>query len=371
MPALVGVTNVDDQKIVELAVNGSATRILAKAKKQICLFDSASGQVLQTIQRTTPLWHRTSGTEGMYISPDARVVATWSDAVNSAGHATTSISFQNAETGQALSTTLLDPGFYVDDQNVVFSSEGSTLLVCGSLNGKTTVLAISVLDGTMKTLPVPGKPGVLEILVPCPGRTDCLASWRGDRVTGKRPSKLSVIDFAASVERPLQSVDIEPWRGLWDRRVAVSPDGRLALVQDNERNQCGHFEVADVQADQLVFTHAERDVSFPRGCFTPDGQRLVVVRGPHYVLLHFGGPPNSPFKESVPATIQLYQISSQTNIAECTPPACPETLVISGDGNTLCFSHGNKVYSVRFRDAFRLDSLPALSRLPDVAYTAR
>jgi hypothetical protein len=373
MPALAG-ANQDDQEIVELAINNGGTRVLAKAKKQICLFELASGEVLQTFKRTTPLWHRNPGTEGMYISPDARVVASWTDPPDSGKNPQATFSFYEAETARFINTGRLEHDFNVDAGNVVFSPEGSTLLVAGTLRGKTSVQALSVASGmtTMLNLPLAGRPnGVLQILVSWPGRAAFLASWRGDRLADKHPSRLSILDLENSAERPLQSVDIEPFRGLWDRRVEVSPDGRLALVQDIEHKQCSHFEVVDLYNDQQIFKGTECDVSFPKACFTSDGQRFLVVRGPHYVVLHFNAGPGVPFKERVPATIQLYEVSSQKKIAEYTPPAAPGDLVLSGNGRKLAFSHGTHLFAVDFADAFQIEPLPAFSRPPDTVFTAR
>src|SRR5262249_3290819 len=115
----------------------------------------------------------------------------------------------------------------------------------------------------------------------------------------------------------------------------------------------------------------ECDVSFPNACFTSDGKRFLVVRGPHYVILHFNAGPTAPFQQRVPATIQLYDISTQQKIAEYVPPAAPGAMVLSGDGSNVAFCHGKHVLRVNLREAFHPEPLPPFSRPADAVFTTR
>jgi len=255
MPLLEGV-NEDDQQVVELALNDWGTRILVKAKKQICLFDAGNGDLLQTLKRTTPLWGRNPGTEGMYISPEARTVATRTDPPQGVKNPQATIAFYDAETGRATCAANLEHDLEVDEGNVVFAPDGRTLFVCGRLHGKICAQALSARSGAsrMLNLPVAGKINCrLEMLTPCPGGSALLGSWGGDRIADKHPSRLSVLNLQGSSERLLQSADIAPFRGLWDRRIAVSPDGRLALIEDMERvGTCREVWTAPLKTKRVV-----------------------------------------------------------------------------------------------------------------------
>jgi len=370
MPALEG-EDPSDQEIVELAINERGTRALAKSKKQICLFDLSTGSVLQTFKPTPTSGNRKPTTDGMVLSPDARIVTTWE--APSSGQAR--VAFRNSETAQIISMATLEPGASFKGEDALFSPEGSTLLLPGFCQNKPCVQAISVADGARKTinLPVPEKVNArIEMLVPLPGRAAFVASWSRDRITGKHASRLSMLDLENVGERLFQSLDIEPWRGMFDRRLAVSADGKLVLAQDIERHQCSHFEVADLQNDTQLLKQTACDVTFPRACFTPDAKRVVAEWCPHYEIMHFNGAaPNLSYRESVASKLQLYEIASQKKLAEYILPAWAQTLAISGSGNKLAFSYGKSLFAVGFQQAFGVEPLPPVLGPADAVFTVR
>jgi hypothetical protein len=369
MPILEGV-NKDDSKVVELAINDDGTRALAKTKKAVFSLDLQNGNFLQTFRPTDT----NADTGGILLSPDAKVVAMWVNAPKGMKKPAGSIAFRDAESAQLVSSSQLEPDVGIDFDLARFTPEGTTLLLPGTFRGKQCIQAASVANGDRKTLALPmceNKNGILEILVPVPGRPAFATSWSNDRLPDKRPSHLSVLDLEGAVEQPMRSVDIQPWRGIFDQRLTVSPDGTLALMQDVERFHCSTFEVVDLQTDRLLMKHTECDVSFSRGCFTPDGKRFMVVWGPLYRMMYFGGAPNRQRTESVPCTIQLYDVASQQKLAEYTPDAAPETLVISGDGKTMAYSHDTKMYAVDFKTAFRTEPLAPVSRASDFAFASK
>src|SRR5262249_45530588 len=131
MPALEG-EDPSDQEIVELVINERGTRALAKSKKQICLFDLSTGSVLQTFKPTPTSANRKPTTDGMVLSPDARIITTWEAA--SSGPAR--LAFRNSENAQIISTATLDSGASFKGEDALFSPEGSTLLLPGFYQNK-------------------------------------------------------------------------------------------------------------------------------------------------------------------------------------------------------------------------------------------
>jgi hypothetical protein len=208
----------------------------------------------------------------------------------------------------------------------------------------------------------------MKMLIPLPGQAAFLACWGNDRNTNGHPSRASILDLQHWAERPLSSIDIEPFFSFYDRRAVVSPDGNLALTQDILRHGEAHFELSDLRIDTVQIKHAESDVSFCLPRFTPDGKRFVVEWCPNYQIMHFG---RASGIESVPCKLQLYDLASQKKIGEYTPPYYAETLAISGDGKKVVYSHGMHLFVIDFRSAFNVEPLTPLVGPQEATLTSR
>lgn len=372
MPKLDGVDKLD-LEIVDLAVDKTGASVLAKSKREVYCFDLSAGRLLQTFRPPKSSFNRNPTTERMFLSPDARFVATWSAAPGKSKNAQDIVTFQEAQTARLVSSANVKRDMDITFDPITFSPGGETLLLPGGFRSNLCVQAVSVTDGTTKIIPLPAPRNQdrwLRILMPLPGQPAFVACWGNDRVRGKRPSRLTTLDLTSGTEQPLASIDIEPWYSFYDRRATVSPNGAWVLAQDERRGE-SDFEVGDLREGSVLFKHTESDVSFRRGMFTPDGKRFLVEWCPHFETVYFNAALNMPQKRTVPCRLQLYDVASRRKLAECDLDAYAQTLAISGDGRTIVYSHERELYAVDFRKAFRLDPLRPIARVEDSLLTER
>jgi hypothetical protein len=361
-----------DRRVVELVVNESGTKALAKTEKEAYCFDLIGGLVLQTYRPAPSKVDRDPNAERIFLSPKGKYIATWAGA-ESAQKPDATITFQEAESARVVSVATLEHDASVDFDPAIFTPQENTLLLPGNFHGKQCLQAVSVANGTHKFVNLPTKNGGLKMLLPLAGQARFLACWSNDRIPDKHPSRISILDLQSWTERMVSSIDIEPSFSFYNRRAAVSPEGRMLLVADiPQRTGEAHFELTDLRFDQQVIQRTETKGSFVRPLFTPDGQRFIVESCPNYQIMHFNHPSNMPGIENPPCKLQLYDIAKQKMISEYSLDTRPaSTLAISGDGKKIIYSHELELYEMDFRTTFNIEPLPPMPGLEEPVLTSR
>lgn len=361
-------------KVVDLVVNEWGTVAVVKTEKEVYCFHLISGLVLQTYKPAISQYNKDPNADRIFLSPKGKYVATWA-AGESSKKPDATVTFQDAESGRIVSTATLEHDAQVEFDPATFTPQETAFLLPGRFHGKPCIQVISVASGMHKFVNFPPTSvpnGILKMLIPLPGRAAFLTYWSNDRITNRHPSRASISDLQNWSERPLASIDIEPFFSFYDRRAIVSPDGSLALSLDILRHGQAHFELSDLRIDTVQIKHPESDASFCLPRFTPDGKRFVVEWCPNYKIMHFGAAPNVSGTESVPCKLQLYDVVSQKKIGEFTPqPAYAETLAFSGDGKKLVYSHGMHLFAIDFQSAFNVEPLAPLGAVQEAILTSR
>jgi hypothetical protein len=330
-----------------------------------------SGLVLQTYRPAQSKFNRDPDADRIFLSPRAKYVATWAGA-ESAQKPDATITFQEAESGRVVSTATLEHDASVDFDPAIFTPQENTLLLPGSFHGRTCIQAVSVANGTHKFVNLPTKNGGMKMLLPLAGQARFLACWANDRNPDKHPSRVSILDLQSWTERMVSSIDIEPSYSFYDRRAAVSPEGKLLLVADILQRGEAHFQLTDLRFDQQVIQRTETRTRFGRPLFTPDGQRFIVESFPNYQIMHFNHPSNVPGIETPPCKLHLYDIAKQKMISEYSFNSRPAaTLAISGDGKKIVYSNELDLYEMDFRTAFGMEPLPPMLGLEEPVLTSR
>jgi hypothetical protein len=358
MPAMEGV-NENDSEVVELAISSDGSRVLAKGKKQICLFEAGSGELLQTITPPANQWIKNPGTERMFLSEDARVIAGWMEGESGKPG---QILFVDAEKAQLLGAVELEKDLSVEWEMVSFSQDGRDLFVpaWARSHDKFCVQVIPVAGGASRVVELPtleGRKGRLIMLAPIPGRQAFVGCWSHDRLADVQPSKVSILDLNGENEQPLAPIGIEPFRGLWDRRLWISADGNFVALSDIMKQQLGSFVVANLRTGEVATKYRENLVTFDHVSFLPDGKRMVVEWDPHFETMYFNALPTAPQRPSERPRVKLwlYEIATGKKLAEYAPPTAPRTLALSRDGKKIAFSGGAGLFVMGFKEAFGVD----------------
>jgi hypothetical protein len=360
-----------DRRVVDLVVNDSGTVVLAKTEKEAYCFDLTSGLVLQTYRPAPSKFDRDSNAERIFLSPKGKYVATWAGA-ESAQKPDATITFQEAESGRVVSVATLEHDAHIDFDPAIFTPQENTLLLPGNFHGRQCIQAVSVATGTHKFINLPTKDGGMKMLLPLAGQARFLACWSNDRSPDKHPSRVSILDLQSWTERMVSSIDIEPSYSFYERRAAVSPEGKMLLVADTLQRGEAHFELTDLRFDQQVIQHTETRRLFGRPLFTPDRQRFIVESYPNYQIMHFSHPSNQPGIETPPSKLQLYDIAKQKMISEYSFYSRPAaTLAISGDGKKIVYSYELDLCEMDFRNAFNMEPLPPMLGLEEPVLTSR
>jgi hypothetical protein len=360
-----------DRRVVDLVVNEGGTVVLAKTEKEVYCFNLTSGVVLQTYRPAPSRFDRDPNAERIFLSPKARYVATWAGA-DSAEKPDATITFQEAESGRVVSVATLEHDASVEFDPAIFTPQENTLLLPGNLHGRTCIQAVSVANGTHKFVNLPTKNGGLKMLLPLAGQARFLACWSNDRIPDKHPSRVSILDLQSWTERMVTSIGIEPSFSFYNRRAAVSPEGKMLLVADIPQRGEAHFELTDLRFDQQVIQRTESRGSFARPLFTPDGQRFIVESCPNYQVIHFNHAPNKPGIENPPCKLQLYDIARQKMISEYSVDTRPAvTLAVSGDGRKIVYSYELELFVMDFKTAFKIEPLSHIFGLEEPVLTSR
>jgi hypothetical protein len=360
-----------DRRVVDLVVNQWGTVALAKTEKEVYCFNLTSGLVLHTCRPAQSRFDRDPNAERIFLSPKAKYVATWAGA-ESVQKPNATITFQEAESGRAVSVATLEHDALVDFDPAIFTPQENTFLLPGNFHGRTCIQAISVANGTHKFVNLPTKNGGMKMLLPLAGQAAFLACWSKDRIPDKHPSRVSILDLQSWTERMISSIDIEPHYSFYDRRTVVSPEGRTLLVADIMQRGAAHFELSDLRADQQVIQRTESNRTFGRPLFTPDGQRFIVESCPNYQIIHPIHPWNMPGIENPPCKLQLYDVASGKMLSEYSLDIRPAaTLAISGDGKKIVYSYELELLAMDFRTAFNVEPLPAMTGLEEPVLTSR
>jgi hypothetical protein len=360
-----------DRRVVDLVVNESGTEAVAKTEKEVYCFDLTRGVVLQTYRPVVTARNRDPNAERMFLSPKAKYVATLAPA-DSAQKPDATITFQEAESGRVVSIATLEHDAPIDFDPATFTPQENTLLLPGSFRGRPCIQAVSVANGTHKFVNLPIKNGGINMLLPLAGQARFLACWSKDRISEKHPSRVSILDLQSWTERVVSSIGIEPYFSFYDRRAAVSPEGKMLLVADIMQGGEAHFELTDLRFDQLIIQRTERNRRFVRPLFTPDEQRIIVESCPNYEIIRPIHASNQPGIERPPSTLQLYDVASGKMIAEHSLDIRPAaTLAISGDGKKIVFSYELELLVMDFKTAFRVEPLPPMLGLEEPVLTSR
>jgi hypothetical protein len=197
----------------------------------------------------------------------------------------------------------------------------------------------------------------LEMLAAIPGRRAFVGTWNFDRLEDKHPSRVSILDLENGTEQPLAGIDIEPFRGNYDRRLWLSAGGNFVAVSDIMKGERGGFVITDLRSGTVVTKHTENLVTFAPGCFAPDGKKFVVKWGPHFETMYFNALPTAPQRKSErpQSKLLLFDVANGRKLADYTPPAGARALAISGDGKRMAFSSRAEIYVIGFKEAFGVE----------------
>lgn len=355
-------------------MNERGSLALVRTKKKIYTLHLADGRVIQAFQPASKKWNRNPSTDEMFLSPDARVVATWAEPPENIRDGEAAVTFQDAETAAVLSVAPLQHDVNVRFNLGIFTSRGDALLLPGTCKGKPCVEALAVASGERKVIPLPtpqGSGGLPEILLPLPDAYGFLAAGGVPSAGKNRAAPVAILDLIKGERHPQPAIDIAIFHGIYDRRLEISVTGQFALAQDTGQSGMGQFELGDLWNDKQLTNVAGSMASFDTACFTPDGQRFIMEWVPHFKMSHYDPTaPNLSHSDRVLCRLELYESAPPRLVAECEVPTYVRTMAISADGRVLAWANGTNVYTMDFKSAFGVDPLPPAT-CPSVSFAER
>jgi WD40 repeat protein len=342
--------------ILDVAINANATRLITKSKKEIIYWDLNTGKKLQSFLPPKPAWDYQEPTMNrVFVSPDTRIIATLTQ---NKKHEYL-LELHETETKRLLGTAVPEKTTLLHDTMYpTFTASGANLLLYGEARGGgLAVVAIATSNAALASIHR-GEKGfkqglALEVL-PSPTEPILMVFRRGE-------TPISTLDLRTGKETPLTAITSKPWHLLFQRGMAISPDGKYVLSGGVKE-----LQVCDWRSNRLVFSLKDDDCAYIRPHFTPDGKRLLFVREPQYDLIYIGGP-RSGTREDVPCTLELYDIATQSKLGEFTFDKDQtidraQALAISQDGKTIAVAKHTSVFCLDFQAALGVAPLPPMPR---------
>ena len=337
--------------------------LLNPARAYDLAFDSNDAHLVTVSKGAVHVWNRTTGkllhsfpaTEWLspVVSRDGRFVAIPTK---------TNVTIYEASTGHAtgkyeLEKDRLHTATWAHGGGA-FSASGEYLLMGYTKVAATEVLAIESRTGVAKRVKVPNEFGSsfeFEQLEPIPGTSEWILNGRvGKTTAAKRPPVVN-FDPATQKQSGLTALTIRPWTLSHNRGLRVSPDGTRAIAHDEKV-----VMVVDRTTDKELFAIRERLTSFSEPLFTPDGQRCLFLRHPHFYTINGGRDPKSEPGDSV----ELHDAKTGAKLASFTPESFGfakrlTSVEVSHDGKTVAVAGGARLALFDFASAFETAPLPA------------
>lgn len=333
-------------RIYDLAFDSNGAHIVSVSKGAVHVWNRTTGKLLHSFPATewlSPVVSR----DGRFVAIPTKTNATIYEA------STGRISGKYELEKDRLHTATWAHG------GGAFSASGEYLLMGYKKVAATEVLAIESRTGVAKRVKVPNEFGSsfeFEQLEPIPGTSEWILNGRvGKTTTAKRPP---VVGFDPATQKPtdLTALTIRPWTLSHNRGLRVSPDGTRAIAHDEKV-----VMVVDRTTDKELFAIRERLTTFSEPLFTPDGQRCLFLRHPHFYTIDLrpGAPKSEPGD-----SVELHDAKTGAKLASFTPESFGfakrlTSVEVSHDGKTVAVAGGARLALFDFASAFGTAPLPA------------
>ena len=140
-------------------------------------------------------------------------------------------------------------------------------------------------------------------------------------------------------------------------RPAAVAHGKLVLAWEPKA-----LQVCEWRSGKRLLDLTAGNFTISRGCFTPDGQRILVTRQATVEKWIIGGADGFR-KEQYPNTVELYDLATKKQLGQYeTNEESISGIGISADGKTLALADRTVVSGVDFEAAFGVAPLPPVKR---------